>query len=540
MPLDLNSLDVPRWLASYSQRQYFTNADNCNDAIEEGTKLQAQQGQAQALMQALQDADTQRKASMVQHQNERRKKRQEARQQQSKIDRQLWQERIAIFKTKEQQAQQAFQQILETLPNYVDHEIINEYPTLTTNTPSSTLKVPSSLVMDHNPAYEMAVYERIHDKTVVWSRRGTMLCHALAQHIIHNINLHDKNVSEWEMPHNMAWEHDTRALSFASTNTTTDEDSTMAQSWEVLAASSAVANQSLLDRQLPRLHILRGHRNNNPNQQDTWSDRHVFMSHVQQRPWFQLLATDQYINVLVVAGPNLTDSRPLQIRLVRQYQDTLQKLLPTTQRGETKWTTVAAAAQNLLPYESSRLLLQAASNNRNDKGKRQSAKQIYYTLVSVSNLESYVSLQLRHSTTNEPLHILLVKFAPMAIILDWMVSETAWENKQTVFRVPPCLSPWVPTEEGGQISVQRKVVLGKNGKRSIQTVKSQSKTRVEKLVSGATSIRKQTQRFLPWDVTSGTVTEEQIRGEALTCPFGFLPLHKKNEEGGRVSVDSNG
>lgn len=525
MPLDLNSLDVPRWLASYSQRQNFTNADNNNAALDEGKKLQVNhqvQARAQVLMHALQDADTQRKASMVQHQDERRKQRQEAKQQQSKIDRQAWQARIAVLKTKEEQAQQTFQQILETLPNYVDHQIINEYPTLRANTPSSTLKVPSSLAMDHNPAYEMAVYERIHDKTVVWSQRGTTLCHALAQHIIHNINLHDTFISEWEMPHIMPWDHDKQTMSFVrSTNTATDQDSTMAPSWAVLAASSAVAKQSLLDRQLPRLHILRGNRDNNPNQQDARGERHVFMSHVQQQRWFQLLATDQYINLLVIAGPNLTDSRPLQVQLVQQYQDILQKLLPTEQRGETKWKTVAAAAQNLQAYESSRLLLQAAPNNRNSRGKRQPDKQIDCTLVSVSNLESYASLQLKHSTTNEPLHILLVQFAPMANILDWMVAETPWGNEQTVFCVPTCLSPWMPTEESEQIRIQRKVVIGKNGKRSIQTVKSHSKTREE-----ATPAQKQAQRFLPWDTASGADTGDQIRGEALTCPFDFLPFFK--------------
>ena len=523
MPLDLSTLDVPRWLASYALRQS-SGKENESQTVEATAT-------ATALVESLLAATAQHKAAMAAHQDARRRQRKESNQQKGKEDRKAWQERIDGLQAKEQQTQEALQQLLETLPNYVDQDIISgNYNYNCTHevardrdTASMTLKVPSTLAMDHNPAFELAFYERIGQDIVVWTRNGSLLCHALSQYTIHNLNIQNESFSLWEMPYQMPF----------------NSIGAPVPSWKVMTASSAVANQSLLDRELPRFHIIQG-TTQRSTQNETAGQQAFFSNRKKQSTvcWFNQLSTDHYINLLAVAGPNLTvDSRPLQMQLIQKFQTILERISqpPFSEEGNVHsqstalWRIVAVPPHELQPDESSCLLLQTAvATDKSTTGKCRTTKRIFKTIVIVSNLESYQSLHLKHKTTREPLHIVLVQLAQMGELVDWIVKEATRNGNQSIFRVPTCLLPLLAPNDSLEFPVLRKVVMGKNGKRSVQAAYLSSETANTKNPNQVpVTSQRRTRQFLPWDPTLGEVTPEQIRGEALTCPFEFLPFHEK-------------
>lgn len=470
---------------------------------------------------------------MAEHQQARRQRKQSTKQHQQqkdgKIERQVWQQRIAVLKATEEQTQKAFREMLKDLPNYVDDKIIQDFPVVEKSKKASPiLKIPSNLAIDHNPMYEMTLYERISDSAVAWTQQGTILSHALSQYILESFHAKYSNLSVWEIPHVMPLDNPNQQQ-FATDDTHTSN------SWAVLASSTNISSQPFLDRQLPCFHLLKGPTNINTNNNGTWKDTHIMYNvHQENVAWYKQLVTDQYISILAIAGPNLSvDSRPLQVELVQQCHSIFrQLLLPESGRlscieNEVSWKTVAVAAQDLQPYESSCLLLQVTPSNPSNEENKQTGKQRCKTLVSVSNLESYASSQLKHGNTKETLHVVLIQFAPMALILDWMVRAKGWDDSTLSFRVPPCLIPWTAAQESEEICFRRKILLGKNGKRSLKAMPTPEQTREKKADDVSVAVKQKTNTIVPREATSGRVTREQIWGETLSSPFGFLPFHNR-------------
>ena len=492
MPLDAATLDAARWLVSYRQRR----GDNDD---EEG----------QGLLQRLHDADQTRRVAMFEHQTARREQR-ASDNHKKKLDRHAFQILLAACHDAETAAHQEWKRMLYRLPNYVDTEIIASYPPWLDEASSFQKKKKKPKAVDHNLPYQLGLYHRVTFTTTAWSARGYELCQALSQYLMAHATATSTSqyATVWTLPSVLPLPDEPHgACLYGDRLADSSHTVLVSPSWMTLVSSKDIlAGKSFLDRQLPRHYLLTG--------PVVGPDGAV---PTESNPWRDHLATDTYLHVLVVTGPSLTaDSRPMQLDLLQQWQTTLAALLPTTTTSNHYgWHTVGVPPAQLEPYESSRMVLQVTD----DKTKSTT------TLVSVSNLESYASLGVRHGTTKEPLHMVLVQVAPVSVLVHVMVefgggASAATTNDDTTFTVPSCLSVadrvW---------HVQRKVVVGKGGKRTVQSI-SQPLSSPDEKPSSLVLSKQQIQQSI---MNAGMVkpTKEQILGEALTCPFGFLPFYEK-------------
>ena len=492
MPLHPQTLEKERWLTSYALRN------------QQSTSVTGER-----FMLELQEADAKRKHLRFKEENLRFKQRRAEKE--DKIGRKEFQRRLNALRDEKKDAEAMWLSILQRLPNYVDSDVFQSYPTFDPSSPfqnDATMSKQSASCVDDNFPYELQLYERLSPRTTALSLEGLRMTDALWNYFVStapHLTLSDSDPPLWNLPCNLSI-HKESMLRFLGEIQQPNEALCDAPSWmSFMSSSEGLPNRSFLDRQLSHSTVLTG----------AVTSRSLLPAALIEgddpkrgQSWFHQLAADRYIRVLHIAGPSLkADSRPLQMSLVEKWRTVLMKLVQRNgiqDEESVELNILAVSPSQLRHFESSRLILQAQYHT---SGTAQYTKKYfrYSSLISISNFEDYVSTDLKHASTSEPLHVLLVEFAPMSIILDW-VAHTLMNDTQRL-PVPMCLNPWIQRKK--DICIKRQVLLGKNGKRSVKTIQHPR---------DASTVRT--------PIGFANLTDAQLQAEALSCPFEFLPLFR--------------
>lgn len=483
------------------------------------------------LMLDLNQADATRKSALSLEQKFRYEQR--AKQKDKADCRKVVQQRLRALLDQTKEAEKTWKSLLHSLPNYVDTEIFRSYPTFSCRQTSGQKRKPprkstSPLAVDQNLSYELCLYERIGPSTVSLSYNGIQLTTAMSKYFITSlskerllgIKINGNSINMRNLPYNQHLQRETLDLFVQSVGDQIPTNSLEeAPAWmSVLSSSEGTlpTNNSFLDWQLPHSILLTG-----PLTPDRELLSKFFLGDTvpaNTPSWLLQLASDQYLQALVIAGPSLeADSRPLQRKLIDKWMEMLSCLVsPELGDSSVHLHIRALPPSELRDFESSRLMIQASytsglGGDTTITSSKQSTRVL--TLCSVSNFEDYLCFGFKHRTTSEPLHTLLLEAAPMSLISDWMVH--ALGTKTCPIQIPTCLRSWMDKTKLARV---RQVVSGKNGKRSIQYLAVQKKEATPKPAISSLPLTPTTH--------ASAARSQQIKEEAMSCPFDFLPFYK--------------
>jgi hypothetical protein len=407
-------------------------------------------------------------------------------------------------------SQTALQEMLWKLPNWVDHDVLQEYADPLPSDHATPSKQGDSVQsgFPQDPLFCARCYEDLGHTTALVGV-GSQLATAINQFIIGSLqkSLSDlaSDVSHWNLSYtleslSMHQYHDLWGCSGPSKCTARARQTTESIEAKLTVPSwfTILRNEygTYWDRQLPKMSLLSCTSGTNDDPVDAREVERWGQG--KKKPWYQRLAVREKIQIVVVAGPCLdADSRPLQQRIVECVRDRFQQLI-----GDDALSTLrirAIPAAELLPMESSRLIIE---------GYVSSEKPV--CLAYLSNLRDYCTGPgLRHGTTKEGLHVLQGNICNTAETMEWLCRNRA---EKSSFTLPRVLLTWTSLPE--RLMYTRNVAVNKNGKRLVEDI-------VVSVSSGKSTTEEQ-------HVVAGELTKpnaERIRAEALSSSFGFFPFH---------------
>lgn len=245
------------------------------------------------------------------------------------------------------------------------------------------------------------------------------------------------------------------------------------------------SNQTYYDRNLPRCQILKC---SGPFQQP----QQPLMTKKPKQPtaWYQRLSTRKELQLLLVTGSSLeVDSRKAQLETMSHIAAFYQTMLP-----HCRLFLKGIAADQLGTDECSRLSLEARMESGNK-----------HEIAYLSNYLDFYSSTTRHGSSMERhhVHVLHGNVCRYSECLDVMAEVCA--TSQGIV-VPALLrnNQGAPLPE--ILDYQRLVISGKGGRRIVEPLASSVLKVGRSLIAGAPN-------------------PDEIRREAASCPFEFLPFY---------------
>jgi hypothetical protein len=402
-------------------------------------------------------------------------------------------------------------------------------------------------------------------RCAVLTRIGRNLCRTLDAYVQdtlwHNLtgllaNINSKNtynkkssvvLQQWELPGSMKMtteqvrrmlgvhlHHDPQHNDFQNKEST-KKAVVAAPSW-LSVIQQQHAGKKYLDKQLPLIHLLACTSTNDdastimPTSSTTTTTtptreqlRRASWQTRPQRGWHQRLLLSHGVvwQVLAVTGPCLeVDSRPLQLQLVQLVLDWYRALVP-----HARVRARVVPPSQLLTAEASCVVLEGMIRGRTKRGTTT------VCLGYVSNFLSYASrnVRLAGSTRREGLHVLQGTLCSIPETMEWILRHSDCSSA-THLTLPDCL-----VCHGGSrhLAWVRRFVVRKNGARIAQDVVAEpmvvvdvdsAETRATE--SSTTTTKQMALRSSPSSRSAAVVlTEHEIRLEARSCPFNFLPFY---------------
>jgi hypothetical protein len=306
-----------------------------------------------------------------------------------------------------------------------------------------------------------------------------------------------------------------------------DKAQTMLPSWiSVVENHLSTGDKRYYDRVLPQCYVLQLRDSN----QHTSAMQATTKK--QQRPaWYQKLSVLRQLQVLLVMGPSLVaDSRPLQIQWMTHLRDNVFRPLAPTAVLSIR----ALPPTELLPAEASRLVLESRLFVGN--------KPVTIQLASLSNFLDYCSTdQMKHGSSidGRKMHLLQGSLGETALVVEWMLQHCSEVTSDDVdddsspdgLCLPACLLSQGTTEEQ-PLDYTRRIVPRKGGQRSIRSIPARLSVPTAapgSVINNSTTIspKKSSALLLFTDDRPLQVTPDNIREEAASCPFDFLPFYHR-------------
>ena len=189
---------------------------------------------------------------------------------------------------------------------------------------------------------------------------------------------------------------------------------------------------------------------------------------------------DETLQVVAIVGPSLSaDSRPFQQQWMQRLQTLYQALAPTA-------TLALRTVSSLAFHESSRIELVSKLGSET------------VVLASLSNLQDYASVYLKHGSSKGRPHVLIGKVCTWKTTMDWMLQFAALDDNIVL-----------PRALGGteEIPYIRRIVrAARGGRKRVEALPQPPNDRIT--------------ADLPLQPTP-----DHIRHEALSSPFDFLPFY---------------
>jgi hypothetical protein len=376
---------------------------------------------------------------------------------------------------------------LQRLANFVDEVLLQEFQKTVPNHPTQPRDIP------RDPFYCVMGYDDWTTHAVL-TRLGLDLAGELQRYILSSLNSTLRSETVFELPDSFAVSQDRHRDVYGYEHDRMDRYpkdlpvDVNTPSW-VTMLDLHHKGKTYWDRQLPLINILSvtGTKPFTPLtvREDKGKPR-------TKTSWYQQLTVSNSIQLVAITGASLeSDSRPLQKEIMQKVQVLYQSLAPESARMHVRASPVSELSFN----ESSRLVLESFV------GKEKRA----LCLASVSNMHHYTSSEIRHGSTGQRVHVLVAHISSIPATLEWIFQHGATTSEVNIPKV--LQSTTIP----GTIPYRRKVTLSKSGRRIVQDI-----------ASPAVNVGHVAQP--PF----GMPTIDEIRAEALSSPFGFLPFYSKD------------
>jgi hypothetical protein len=406
----------------------------------------------------------------------------------------------------------ALTELLSHIPNFLDfdiHKIIKEYePSHEEERSEGNLSSDFEQLM-----FCIGGYEDV-GKLSVLTARGRHMIHALEQFLLDSCRyMGDLQSSEtYEVPLMLSIPMDVYKRRGSMTQqSTVDDESIVGPSWIYLIEHQLATGATYFDKSLPQSHLLLCHKDislppsttctNNKNQPALF--------------WYENLAIQHYIQVILVTGPSLeVDSRPLQLAWMEHVQTMYTQLAPSAQL-----ILRSIPSDQLLPTEASRIVLEGYLSHSNSN--KNNTKTTVVELASLSNLLDYPSTGMKHgnSLDKQCVHVLQGKVGLVGEVLEWVLQHCPLDDNddQTGVALPSCLD----LQDDSKINFCRRIIQKKGGRRFVQPIITASSPPETPRDIKPKVVNQQRDEEI-----STRITAHDIQLEAATCPFTFLPFYQ--------------
>lgn len=392
--------------------------------------------------------------------------------------------------------QAQLQESLEALPNFVLQE---DWRDSKTEGEDNFDGEETTSTQKESLLFALGGYEEFGNRSVVLTDVGASIVRAVDLYADSHwkkqlIEQLASSFRQWKLPGVVEMDSKFVYSMMGRRNVQIEKTKLSAPSWISLLQQQH-SGSKYFDRQLPIIHLLScSSSSESPSLIE--DDREVIRRRTwcrkRRRPWHQQLCTDELDRweILVLTGPLWeADARPIQEKTIQTIIDFFQKL------GDGKVSARVLDAEELLPAEAARVVVEGYCDGET---------------VCLGYLSAFLDynangINLRHGGTQQGLCVLHGALCSVPETVDWMLQQQ-WQQEDTkgVF-LPECLLRKNTSLSSRSLPLIRRVVTSRKGGKKIVMPINKAKSTGK----------------------SDKVTADEIRFEAASCPFDFLPFYNR-------------